>query len=40
MALIYEWFLNTGYSVDIKILKEKYPQIHWKDFTEWAIKQD
>ncbi|MBN2532725.1 MAG: NmrA/HSCARG family protein [Spirochaetales bacterium] len=40
LALMYEWFKNTGYSVDINALKKRFPQIKWKSFKEWAQKQD
>lgn len=36
MALMYEWFGNTGFDVDIENLKSDYPEIGWTDFVTWT----
>jgi uncharacterized protein YbjT (DUF2867 family) len=35
-ALMYEWFIDTGYSVDIGGLRADYPEVGWHRFTDWA----
>ncbi len=35
-ALMHEWFIDTGYSVDIGGLRAAYPEVGWHRFTEWA----
>jgi uncharacterized protein YbjT (DUF2867 family) len=35
-ALMYEWFIETGYSVDIDGLRSAYPDVGWHRFTDWA----
>lgn len=39
-ALMYEWFISTGYSADIEGLKSEYPEVAWESFSEWAGRQD
>lgn len=36
MALMYEWFISTGYSVDIPELRKRLPEVRWHRFGEWA----
>ena len=36
VALMYEWFISTGYSVDLPKLRARYPEIGWQSFGEWA----
>jgi hypothetical protein len=35
-ALMYEWFIETGYSVDIDGLRTAYPEVGWHRFADWA----
>ena len=35
-ALMYEWFIETGYSVDIDGLRAAYPDVGWHRFADWA----
>ena len=35
-ALMYEWFIETGYSVDIDRLRTAYPEVGWHRFVDWA----
>lgn len=36
MALMYEWFISTGYAVDIPALHKRFPEVRWHRFGEWA----
>ena len=36
LALMYEWFIETGYSVDIDGLRAAYPEVGWRRFADWA----
>ena len=38
-ALMYEWFVDTGYSVDVEGLRAAYPSVGWQRFTDWAGTQ-
>lgn len=40
MAKMYEWFQNTGYSADIKGLRQNYPEVGWTNYSDWAKGQD
>ena len=40
MEVMYEWFDQVGYSVDISSLRHDYPEIIWHTFEEWAKGQD
>ncbi len=35
-ALMYEWFIDTGYAVDIDGLRSAYPEVGWQRFADWA----
>jgi len=35
-ALMFEWFIDTGYSVDIEGLASDYPDVGWHRFADWA----
>ena len=35
-AVMYEWFIETGYSVDIDGLRTAYPVVGWHRFADWA----
>ncbi len=35
-AIMYEWFIEAGYSVDIDGLRASYPEIGWHRFADWA----
>ena len=36
LALMYEWFIETGYSADIDGLRTSYPEVGWHRFADWA----
>lgn len=36
LALMFEWFVDTGYAVDIEGLRATYPEIGWHRFADWA----
>lgn len=36
LAIMYEWFHEHGYSVDIEGLRTSYPDVGWQRFAEWA----
>ncbi len=36
LAIMYEWFNDVGYSMDIPSLRESYPEVGWTPFAEWA----
>lgn len=40
MALMFEWFDNTGYAADIKSLRRDFSEVKWHDFEAWARQQD
>jgi len=35
-AIMYEWFIKTGYAVDIDGLRASYPEVGWHRFADWA----
>lgn len=35
-ALMFEWFNNAGYSVDIAELRREFPEVRWHRFADWA----
>ncbi len=35
-AVMYEWFISTGFSVDIEELHADYPEVGWHRFADWA----
>ena len=37
-AVMYEWFIETGYSVDIDGLRTAYPEVEWHRFVDWAAR--
>ena len=37
-ALMYEWFVSTGYVADVEGLRSSYPEIGWTRFAEWATR--
>jgi uncharacterized protein YbjT (DUF2867 family) len=37
-AIMYEWFIDTGYSVDIDGLRASYPEVGWHRFADWAAE--
>lgn len=37
LALMYEWFDKVGYSVNITNLHERFPDVQWLTFFEWAV---
>lgn len=39
-GIMFEWFEEEGYSVDIARLKQSYPRMSWQTFDEWANDQD
>ena len=36
LALMYEWFVSTGYVAEIDGLRSSYPEVGWTRFAEWA----
>ena len=38
LALMYEWFVSTGFVADIEGLRSAYPQVAWTRFTDWATR--
>ncbi len=38
LALMYEWFVSTGYVADVEGLRSSYPEIGWTRFAEWATR--
>jgi len=36
MALMYEWFVSTGYSVDIDELRSEFSDVKWHRYSDWA----
>jgi len=36
MALMFEWFIETGYSVDLARLRTEFPEVKWLSFEQWA----
>ena len=38
LALMYEWFVSTGYVADIEGLRSSYPEVGWTRFAEWATR--
>ena len=38
LALMYEWFVSTGYVADIDGLRSSYPEVGWTRFAEWATR--
>lgn len=40
MALMFEWFNDTGYSADIAGLRRDFPETNWLDFAAWIGRQD
>lgn len=40
MALMYEWFEKTGYSVDVDGLRTTYPDIGWHGYIDWLAELD
>jgi len=39
MAIMFEWFDATGYSVNIAELRREFPEVAWHDFAAWAQMQ-
>ena len=35
-ALMYEWFIDTGYTADIAGLRDSYPEVGWQRFVDWG----
>ena len=40
MALMFEWFMGTGYSADVAGLRRDFPEVAWHDVEGWAQAQD
>lgn len=36
MAIMYEWFISHGYSIDLPALRSTYPNVGWHRFEDWA----
>ena len=40
VALMFDWFEQVGYDVNIEALHARYPEISWTSFEQWTTKQD
>ena len=40
LALMFEWFDNTGYAADIEALRRDFPEVGWHRFDAWAAAFD
>jgi uncharacterized protein YbjT (DUF2867 family) len=40
LGLMYEWFNEVGYSVDLEELKRDYPDVSWKSLRQWTEERD
>lgn len=40
LALMFEWLVRTGYSVDRAALRREFPEMQWQSVEEWARAQD
>ena len=38
LALMYEWFVSDGYSVDIDGLRSAHPEVGWTRFADWTAR--
>ena len=38
LALMFEWFVNTGYSIDIEELRAAHVDVGWHRYADWAEK--
>jgi uncharacterized protein YbjT (DUF2867 family) len=36
LAAMFEWFISTGYTIDIEGLRASYPEVRWTRFSEWV----
>jgi len=39
-AIMFKWFDDVGYNVDIEKLRQDYPEVEWQKLEDWAPKQD
>ena len=37
MALMYEWFTEVGYEVDLDDLRARFPSVGWESFADWSV---
>ena len=37
MALMYEWFNQVGYDVDLARLRARFPSVGWASFADWSV---
>lgn len=40
LAMMFRWFGDVGFSVDIDALRRDFPDVGWRDFRSWASEQD
>jgi uncharacterized protein YbjT (DUF2867 family) len=40
MRVLFDWLERVGHHVDIPALAQRFPEIHWQRFEEWAAKRD
>ncbi len=38
LALMYEWFVSTGYAADVEALRSAYPEVVWTRFADWGTR--
>ena len=39
-ARMFEWFDEEGYSFDLEMLREEFPEVGWTNFKAWVEAQD
>jgi hypothetical protein len=40
LGLMYEWFNEVGYSVDLEESKRDFPDVSWKSLRQWTEERD
>ena len=39
-AIMYEWFISTGYTVDLESLHKEFASVEWQSMEDWAASMD
>ena len=39
-AIMFKWFDDVGYSVDVEKLQQDFPEVKWQKLADWAQEQD